>query len=326
MGVDDVADEVADERTDRRTLLRHAGAVAAGAAVGGAATVVTTAGPAAAAGPGSYDGNPAVTATGVGGHGVTATSDTNEAVLATVNNAFYAVKGVNPNTSGGGVAGRGGFYGVWGDNGNGAGAGVVGTSTIGYCLTAQPLDVTALAHLRLYAAPTMPAPPTRSDAHVTGEIALDGNQDLWLCVTNGTPGTWRRIAGSSTAGALTLLGTPVRVYDSRPGNPPLVGTKTPLANGAVRVVDTKAASSGVPVGATGVLANVTVVNTSASGFLSAYRAGATTPNASTVNWFVAGEIVANTTVVACDANAQISCYVPPGSSTDVFIDVIGYLR
>ncbi|MEZ5142248.1 MAG: hypothetical protein R2726_06970 [Acidimicrobiales bacterium] len=73
------------------------------------------------------------------------------------------------------------------------------------------------------------------------------------------------------------------------------------------------------------LVNLTVVNTSASGFLTAYKPGGAVPAASTINWFTTGEIVANTTLVACD-EAIISCYVPPGSSTDVLVDVVGYLR
>ena len=128
----------------------------------------------------------------------------------------------------------------------------------------------------------------------------------------------------TTGGTLRLLAVPVRVYDSRPGNPPLIGTKAPLANAATRVVDAKANSSGVPAGAAAVLANITVVNTSANGFLSAFKTGVAVPTASTLNWFLPGTVAPNTTIVACDANAQISCYVPAGASADFFVDVLGY--
>ena len=54
--------------------------------------------------------------------------------------------------------------------------------------------------------------------------------------------------------------------------------------------------------------------------------GVAVPAASTLNWFLPGTVAPNTTIVACDANAQISCYVPPGASADFFVDVLGYYR
>lgn len=312
----------AGEVTDRRQLLRRAGMVAAGAAAGGAAVVLGSAEPAAAA-QGTFTGSPAVIATGTGpGNAIAATST---ALIATVdarNGSGTAIFGECSGTTGPGVVGS-----ALG------GAGVMGKSASGYGVEAVADFPTAKAHLYLMGPsaepPTpdgLPVPTGRTDAHRDGEIALDLNRDLWLCTKAGTPGTWRRLGGATTAGALVLLDVPVRIYDSRPGNPPEVGSKSPMANGAIRTIDTKANGSGVPAGATAVLANVTVVNTSASGFLAAFRAGTSTPKASTINWFTANEIVANTTVVACDANAQISLYVPLNSRTDVFVDVIGYYR
>ena len=311
-----------DGVTDRRQLLRRAGMVAAGAAAGGAAVVLGSAEPAAAA-QGTFTGSPAVIATGTGpGNAIAATST---ALIATVdarNGSGTAIFGECSGTTGPGVVGS-----ALG------GAGVMGKSASGYGVEAVADFPTAKAHLYLMGPsaepPTpdgLPVPTGRTDAHRDGEIALDLNRDLWLCTKAGTPGTWRRLGGATTAGALVLLDVPVRIYDSRPGNPPEVGSKSPMANGAIRTIDTKANGSGVPAGATAVLANVTVVNTSASGFLAAFRAGTSTPKASTINWFTANEIVANTTVVACDANAQISLYVPLNSRTDVFVDVIGYYR
>lgn len=180
-------------------------------------------------------------------------------------------------------------------------------------------------HLFLVGGSQVP-PPTSAAYRYPGSIVLDGANDLWLCIGAGAPGAWRRLSGPNTAGALTLLTSPVRIYDSRPSNPPDTGPKTPLANGASRTLDCTNNASGVPVGATGVLANITVVNTSASGYLAAFRTGTSVPVASTINWFTAGEVVANTTVVACDATAHIDCYVPPSSSTNFFVDVIGYYR
>ncbi len=311
-----------DEVTGRRELLRRAGVAAAGAAAGGAAAVLASASPAAAA-QGTFDGSPAVIATGTGS--TNAIAATSNAFVATVDARNASGLGVFAQTTGATANA------LWASSLGGAA--LLGTTNSGYPLVVAPNVPTAKAHLVLdgpAAEPPdpdgLPIPPTRTDAHRLGEIALDVNHDLWLCVAPGTPGTWRRLGGGSTAGALVLLNTPVRAYDSRPNNPPNIGSKTPIANGTTRVIDTKANSSGVPAGATGVLTNLTVVNTSASGFLAAYKAGAATPNASSINWFTAGEIVANTTVVACDATAQIALYVPPNSSTDVLVDIIGFYR
>lgn len=124
---------------------------------------------------------------------------------------------------------------------------------------------------------------------------------------------------------LNLLTTPVRIYDSRPGNNPATGPKTPLVGPTTRSnIDATINGSGVPVGAAGILANVTVVNTVGSGFLVAYKNGAAQPPASTINWFGTGQVLANTTVVALDASGRFAVSIGGSSQTDVFVDVIGY--
>jgi hypothetical protein len=117
--------------------------------------------------------------------------------------------------------------------------------------------------------------------------------------------------------------TPTRVYDSRAGNPPLSVTKGPLANGS-RVIDLLTGLlPGVGPYPRGVLVNLTVVNTSPSGFLSLYANGTSFSNTSSINWFVPGEIVANTTYTAIDTSGRAIAYVPANASTDFFIDRVG---
>ena len=179
-------------------------------------------------------------------------------------------------------------------------------------------------HLRLDG--NVSPPPTSNVQRFAGSMVRDATGDVWYSIASGTPGTWRRVTGPNTAGALTLLPTSVRVYDSRPGQGPTVGVKQPLAGGTTRTLALTANSSGVPLGATGVLANVTVVNTSAGGFLTAFQTGQARPNASTLNWFQPGSVVANTTVIACDASARITLFASATGTTDVLVDVIGYFR
>ncbi|MEZ5144832.1 MAG: hypothetical protein R2726_20300 [Acidimicrobiales bacterium] len=117
--------------------------------------------------------------------------------------------------------------------------------------------------------------------------------------------------------------TPTRIYDSRPGNPPLNVTKGPLSNGT-RVIDCLTGMlPGLGPLPRGVLVNLTVVNTSASGFLALYQNGISFPNTSSVNWFAPNEIVANTTYTAIDTSGQAVALVPASSSTDFFIDRVG---
>ena len=61
---------------------------------------------------------------------------------------------------------------------------------------------------------SLPAPIARVDAHISGELTRDSDSNLWACVVNGTPGTWRKLAGAGTAGSLHPV-EPTRVYDSR---------------------------------------------------------------------------------------------------------------
>jgi hypothetical protein len=175
----------------------------------------------------------------------------------------------------------------------------------------------------VYAVPAGNAPGARTDAHARGEILEDGNGDLWLCVTSGTPGTWRKLGGPSTSGQLHLLAAPVRVYDSRTGQQPTaIGPKTPLASNTPRTIDATGNSSGVPPTATGVMVGLTVTGPAAAGFLTAWPSGAW-PGTSSLN-YAAGQTIAVTTVTGCGANATF--LVLSNAATDFICDVIGYYQ
>ena len=117
---------------------------------------------------------------------------------------------------------------------------------------------------------------------------------------------------------------PKRVYDSRAGNPPLGVTKGQLSNGTrvINLLNGVTLPAGVkPVG---LLVNLAVVNTSASGFLSLYENGKPDPQTSSINWFTANEVVANTTFTGVDSSGNAIAKVPANASTDFFVDVVGY--
>ncbi|MFN8038411.1 MAG: hypothetical protein U0Q07_04280 [Acidimicrobiales bacterium] len=175
---------------------------------------------------------------------------------------------------------------------------------------------------------------------VTIPSGLSNVQVVSKAVANAVIGDAESVtAGMGTFGPVRLFGfrlgfipfgfgytpiAPKRVYDSRAGNPPLGVTKGPLSNGTrvINLLNGVTLPAGVkPVG---LLVNLAVVNTSASGFLSLYENGKPDPQTSSINWFTANEIVANTTYTAVDATGQAVAKVPANASTDFFIDVVGY--
>ncbi|HMJ79070.1 MAG TPA: hypothetical protein VK507_24000 [Iamia sp.] len=174
------------------------------------------------------------------------------------------------------------------------------------------------------------APPDSGGAGATGQLRWVRNQaftqsDLWACVDDGNPGTWRKVVGTGTAGAFHLLPTPKRVYDSRTGTTPSQGPKTPLAPLAARTIDLKHNSSGVPAGATGALLTLLLVGAAnANGNLTVWANDKSKPASNTMVWGGPAGRFAATAVSALDAQARIK--IDASHATDVVIDVVGYYR
>ncbi|MCU0270040.1 MAG: hypothetical protein MUF83_15530 [Acidimicrobiales bacterium] len=173
-------------------------------------------------------------------------------------------------------------------------------------------------------------PPERAIPYDAGTLAVSSNASreqlsLWLCINSGTPGGWRKLAGADTAGAFHVLPATVRAYDSRPGNAPLGVTKGPLGSDQTRTIDAKQGGA-VPAGATAALVNLTIVDTSAAGFLALHRNGIPWPGNSTINWSAPNTVLANSAVVALDDQARLAVKCSANSSTHFVIDVVGYYR
>ncbi|MDH4148379.1 MAG: hypothetical protein OEY23_24760 [Acidimicrobiia bacterium] len=143
-------------------------------------------------------------------------------------------------------------------------------------------------------------------------------------------------AGASSAGGganeiilgnLHLYDPPQRSYDSRPGSGVLGDGAGPVAN-TVRVVAIR-----VPTTAIAAEVNVTVTNTSGSGWLRAFGIGAS-PSHSNLNWYAEGQSIANQLTVPvtkagiAQAGCTVSCIfefnVETSGSADVVLDVVGY--
>jgi len=113
---------------------------------------------------------------------------------------------------------------------------------------------------------------------------------------------------------------PTRIFDSRPSEPG-PGPKGTLADGGA--VDIAVAGAGpVPADAVAAVLNVTVTNTRAPGFVSAYPAGQPRPNASAVNISAAGQTRATLVTVPIGAGGRVTLFTH--ASADLVADIAGY--
>jgi subtilisin family serine protease len=123
------------------------------------------------------------------------------------------------------------------------------------------------------------------------------------------------------ASSFVPLASPVRIVDTRNGDG---GRKAALTAGLVDPIYAGGLNS-VPYSATAVVTGVTAVDHSGSTFLTAYPAGITRPNTSTVN-VTAGRIVPNGATVGFGTGSgadSLAVYNLTGS-TDLIVDLFGY--
>lgn len=117
---------------------------------------------------------------------------------------------------------------------------------------------------------------------------------------------------------------PVRVFDTRPGEPDGVVTVVKQKYSDANVVKVKVAGKlGIPVnGAGAVSLNVTVVDPAGAGFVTVYPCGER-PLVSSLN-FIAGQTVANAVLAPLSASGEVCFY--SNSATHLLADVNGWFR
>jgi glycine rich protein len=137
---------------------------------------------------------------------------------------------------------------------------------------------------------------------------------------------------AATADPYTPL-TPVRICDTRAGNPShLTGTAAqcnggssnpgaPVPAGGTGTLSV-AGSFGVPSDATAVVLNVTVINPAAAGYLTVFPFMAAQPVASNIN-YVAGEVIPNLVEVGIGGFGGVSIF--SSAKTDLAVDVEGFV-
>jgi hypothetical protein len=151
---------------------------------------------------------------------------------------------------------------------------------------------------------------TLSKLGIDGNVCVVSDQAIHLIVD---------VTAFAPAG--TTLGTlsPMRLLDTRPAatiDGRYSNTQKLRANVVVDLPVSGRAS--VPVGAATAALNLTVVDPSAAGFLTAYPCGTTKPNTSNVN-FTAGQTVANLSIVKIGAGGKV-CLVSD-QPTHLIVDI-----
>jgi len=175
-----------------------------------------------------------------------------------------------------------------------------------------------LAEVRLR--PGGAAPITLTNEHRAGELYEDETGTLWLCILDGTPGTWRELGGASSSGAFHAI-SPKRVYDSRAG-----GGKVGPGDDRVVSVAMSGATEAIPVGATAVSLTLTITQTEGvGGFVAVRPAGTPYEGTSSINWSAPEQNLATTVISALGADRQVNLWGGQ-AATHVIIDVTGYYR
>ena len=124
-------------------------------------------------------------------------------------------------------------------------------------------------------------------------------------------------AAITTAGAFNSL-APCRMLDTRTGNG---GTGPVASNGQVALKVT--GRGGVPNDAAAVVMNVTVVNPTFEGFVTAYPSGGNDPGVSNLN-FRPGQVVANQVTVKVGSNGIVNLKNSEGGTTQLIADLAGF--
>jgi hypothetical protein len=196
-----------------------------------------------------------------------------------------------------------------------AGLADTGVGVIGF--SANNADLLALRSGLIGMVGHLASGPPAAGTYVTGDLIRDEGGQLFVCVNGGSPGTWRKLAGPSTAGAFDAI-APARVYDSRGGGKTVTNQE--------RVVSVATNAGGdvvVPAGATAVAVTFTVTQTDGpGGYLWARPAGTPYGGTSSINWSGAGQNLATTVISALGGDRQLA--VIGVTPTHFVIDVTGY--
>ena len=134
------------------------------------------------------------------------------------------------------------------------------------------------------------------------------------------------VVNNSTGLQYYPLSTPIRLLDTRPGQPACNAPGTPLVGGAVRTELARLTCGGVtiPANAQAIVGNATIVNDTPAaigGFVTLYPSNTPRPTVSNLN-YVAGQIVPNAFTVGLGGDGAFNIYATSG--INFIVDVTGY--
>jgi hypothetical protein len=165
--------------------------------------------------------------------------------------------------------------------------------------------------------------------HYHGLIYADQSATLWVCIADGTPGTWVRLTGvgsGTQGGAISYLSTPVRLLDARTSPGTALVTRGPLA--ANEVYDFTVAGlggSGIPSNAQGLIGNVTILGPSGAGNLSLFPSGGAIPSVASMTFGTPGLFLANGVNVAIGSGGAINIQNQSSGTTPLVLDAVAYV-
>jgi hypothetical protein len=283
----------ADEARNRRDLLGLAGLGAAGL-VGGA--VLARADSAEAA-----DGSNLVIGQVNSG---TSKTELDTSGTITSDGAFVVVA---PNADAG-VIGSSNTFGVFGS----ATVGVLGDGAVGGEFSGTDAAISLVPSSAV-------GPP--GGTNFKGDLVVDSSGVLWLCVADGSPGTWIKVSH----GGARFLSSPQRAYDSRNDL-----TNGKLKKDELRPVNILSAVPAIPSAAVGIVGNLAATQTVGAGNVVAYPTGVPTPSTANINWSNPNTDISNSLAVALGTSGQITlkadATVASGQpATHVVVDVAGYI-
>jgi hypothetical protein len=343
-------------RASRRALLQLGGAAAAAGVAATAALVAGEGGKIAhAADDGSLLIGNANLGTAQTSLAITGSSSADPFFLVDASSATVigaaAIKGISNAVDGTGVSGSGGITGVSGISSNGTGVygqgnmapGVFGQSNTAagvYGSSSSGIGVLGLSdsgvgghfygargalNLGQYGTPGAPT----ANQHYKGDIYLDLFATVWVCIGDGVPGTWVRVAtvpNGAVGGATTYLSTPVRLLDARTSPGTALVTRGPLAgNETYAFTVAGLGGSGIPSAAQGLIANVTVLGPSGIGNLSLFPAPGPGPSVASMTFGSPGLFLANGVNVAIGTGGQIMIQNQSSGTTPLVLDAVAFV-
>jgi hypothetical protein len=205
------------------------------------------------------------------------------------------------------------------------GIGVTGESDVGYGVVGGSggIDLAALGNGRvmqlslpngLLSSPPSGPPNYRPQAF---EQVRDGNGVIWVShpapANSPAAAYWRRLNSM-------IPMSPVRAVDTRSGLGGVYGIQPAGTTQTWGI----AGGNGIPLGAVGLVGNLTAAAYNASGYLAIFPGGTAWPGNSTVNFSPASYAWANFFVVLFGAGGTVSVYM--GATSHVIMDVVGYLQ